>query len=76
VINVALAVFFIVGNLRFLFDLLIIIAAFGVEITVLFLHNRMFGNRLGMSRREMTFLSIFLSSIAVAIAGIFIGMFF
>ena len=73
-INVGLLILFILLPLAVYFNIMIAIAAFMVEIFVLFLHNKSYGNRFEISKREKIFLIIFLCSIVVAIGGVFIGM--
>ena len=72
-INIGLFVLFVAVDMRLIFNTLIAMGAFTAEIGFLFVHNKMYGNRLNMNRRELMFLCIFLSSIAVAVAGVLIG---
>jgi len=73
IINVVMAVFFLVVDLRFIFFLLIGIAVFAVEMCVVFAHNRLYGNRLGMEKPELILLCTFLATVPFAIAAAIIG---
>jgi len=73
VVNVAAAVFFLVVPIKIYWNIIIAIAVFAAEMLLLFLHNRSYGNRLGMDMRERIMLIIFMSSIFVAIGAIPIG---
>jgi len=73
IINVGMVVFFFAVDLRFLFNLLIGMAIFGLELLAVFTHNRMYGNRLGMEKPELILMCIFLASVPLAIAAAVIG---
>jgi len=73
VLNVGLLILFILLPLKIYFNLIIAVAVFAIEIFVLFLHNKTYGNRIEMSPREKIYMIVFLCSIVVAIGGIFIG---
>jgi len=79
VVNIALAVMFFLLplDIRTMYKIgihiVIMMAVFGIEMLVLFLHNRTYGNRIGIESRERLLLVIFLSSIMVAIGGAIIG---
>jgi hypothetical protein len=72
-INAGLVILFMLLNLHFAFNVLIAMVVFCVELILLFLHNRSFGNRIGIAARERVFLAVFLSSVPLAIAGVVIG---
>jgi len=72
-VNIGFAIFFIVVDILFIFNVLIAMAAFGFQLMALFMHNRVYGNRLGMSKSELAFLCAFLSSAAISIACVIIG---
>jgi len=72
-INVGLIVFVFTVNLMIAFNVLIAAAVFGIQMLAIFMHNRIYGNRLGISNNELVLLCMFLSSIAAAIGGVIIG---
>lgn len=73
VLNLVAAVIMIVLHMMFIINIAITLAIFAVEIFLFFLHNKTFGNRLGMSARERAVLAVFMSSIPLVIAGLVIG---
>jgi len=73
-INVGLVFLFIFVDLhQFVFYILAGMAIFGAEMLALYVHNRIYGNRLGMKQTEVTLLICFLCSVPIAIAGMIIG---
>lgn|GEM_PF-1556567 len=75
-VNIAMVAFLIIIDFeRFalLFNTLIALGVLAIEIGILFVHNKIYGNRLGMSSIELVLLSLFLSTIAAVIAGVIIG---
>jgi len=72
IVNVALLVGLVILRLLFVFNVLIGISVFCIELLILFLHNKAYGNRIGISATERILLVIFLSSIPLAIAGMII----
>jgi predicted RNA-binding Zn-ribbon protein involved in translation (DUF1610 family) len=73
VINAILFVVFFIVHIHFAFHLLILLGAFAVEFFLLFLHNRVYGNRLGISDFERILMLVFMSSIPFAIGGAIMG---
>ena len=73
IVNVALFFVFFFTRWALYFYVLMAIGAFAIEIILLFLHNRRYGNRIGMSDRERLLLVIFICTIVVVIGGVFIG---
>lgn len=73
VINLALIVVLFVVKLMLVFNILIGISMFCIELLILFFHNKIYGNRIGINVTERILLTIFLSSIPAAIAGIIIA---
>ena len=72
-LNIGMIVFVFVVGLAFLFNFLIGIAVIGLQLGAIFVHNRIYGNRLGISGIELIFVCVFLSSFVLAIAGVVIG---
>ena len=72
-VNLAFAVAFIFLPLNFIYNFLIAMAVFAVELFLLYLHNRSYGNRIGIGDRERLLLVIFLSSTIITIGGAIIG---
>jgi len=72
-INVAMVLWFIFDSMPLWLHALIAAAVLGVQISFLFLHNRRYGNRVKITDRERLLMTIYMSSIAVAIGGVFIG---
>jgi predicted RNA-binding Zn-ribbon protein involved in translation (DUF1610 family) len=72
-LNVGLLILFILLSWAVYFYLMLAVAVFVVEIFVLFLHNKTYGNRLEISPREKIYMIVFLCSIVLAIGGVFIG---
>jgi hypothetical protein len=73
-VNIGLVFFFIFVDLAFLWNAFIGIFIFCVELFGLYMHNRTYGNRIGISQKELIFLVCFLSSIPITIAGMVIAL--
>ena len=72
-VNIGMIFLFFFLDLHIAINVIIGMAIFCIELFVWYLHNKMYGNRLGISPIEMIFLIIFLSSIPIAIAGLAIS---
>ena len=72
-LNIGMIVLLLMTDFMFIINVLIAFAVFTVEIGALFIHNRIFGNRLGMSENELFFLVMFLASICAGIGGVIIA---
>lgn len=75
VLNLGLVILYLFLNMPIFIFVLITATILAVELFILFLHNRIFGNRMEISDNERLLMVIYMSSIAVAIGGTFIGAF-
>ena len=74
-VNVGMMVWFLFMRFPIWAYPLIAIGVMAVQLFIFFLHNRIFGNRENMSDRERMFMVTYMSSIAIAIGGVFLGIF-
>jgi len=72
-INLGLTVFFILSNFHLVVYTLLALAVLAIEITLLFLHNRIYGNRLEISETERLLMVAFMSTIVIVVGGVFVG---
>ena len=72
-LNLAMVVTFILVSWPLYVYAIIALFVLSVQISLLFLHNRAFGNRLKIADLEHLLMVIYMSSIAVAIGGTFLG---
>jgi len=72
-LNVGSMIVFIFTNMPLWANILIVVGLFAVEFFALFLHNRVYGNRLNISKIEHYFLTVFMASIPIAVGGAVIG---
>lgn len=72
-INIASIFAFVIIDMHFLVAILAVVGLFFVEIGILFLHHRKFGDRFDISPVERLLMVIFMCSIAAAMGGMFIG---
>jgi len=73
VLNIGLIFAFLFVAIPLWGTALIGLAFLGIQIGLLFGHNRMFGNRLTTTSTERLLMVIYMSSMIVAIGGVFIG---
>jgi len=73
VVNFAAVIFFMLSDLHLLWYAMIAFCVLGLEMMLLFLHNRAFGNRIKIGDRERILMIIYMSSIVILIGGVFIG---
>ncbi|MDR0462481.1 MAG: hypothetical protein LBG88_04105 [Christensenellaceae bacterium] len=71
--NAGLVVLFFLVHLHIVFNILIAMAAFSLELFLLYMHNQTYGNRLGIKKYELVFMVAFLSSFCVTVAGMIIA---
>ena len=74
-INIAMMVCFIIFRLPIFVYPLVAVGVLMIELFILFAHNRIFGNRLVTSDTEKVFMLLYMSSIAIVIGGVFLGIF-
>lgn len=74
VVNLILSACFMwVFNLQLVINIFILMFAFLLEIGMLFMHYKVYGNRLGIQKTERILLTIFSSSIIISIGSLVIG---
>lgn len=73
-INLALVIVFFLADIRVLFSGIIALVVLAAQILVLYLHNKVYGNRLEItSETERLLMILYMCSIPVTIAAIFLG---
>ncbi|MCL2755585.1 MAG: hypothetical protein FWE45_00855 [Firmicutes bacterium] len=72
-INIAMVIFFLFSDLQLFIYVLVAAGTLGIEISLLYFHNRKFGNRLTTSDRERLFMVIYMATIVLVIGGVFVG---
>ena len=72
-VNVALAIALVVLGINLLFSAFIGIAVLGLEIFLLFVHNRVYGNRMQITGIERHLMISYMVSIVLVIGGVFLG---
>lgn len=75
IINVALAVLFMVLSLSFYIYIAIALAALCAEMTVLYSHAKKYATRLTIPDGERALMVLFMCSIVVLVGGVFLGTF-
>jgi len=68
-------IFFLFSDLPLFVYALVCLAILVTEMSLLFWHNRIFGNRIKSGDRERIFMMVYMSSIILLIGGVFIGGF-
>jgi len=76
IINVAFVFWFLFTRMPFWAHVLIVFGVLAVQMGILYLHNKTFGNRIKISDRERLFMVIYMSSAVIAIGAVFIGSLF
>ena len=74
-LNFGMMLWFILDNMPLWMHAIIAAGVLGLQICFLFVHNRRFGNRVKISDRERLIMVIYMSSIVIAIGGVFLGTF-
>jgi len=72
-INISMVLLFLFTDWQLFVYVLIAAGLLGLEISLLYLHNRKFGNRLTTSDRERLFMVAYMATIVLSIGGVFIG---
>ncbi|MCL2851316.1 MAG: hypothetical protein FWE01_03055 [Firmicutes bacterium] len=72
-INVGMVAWFIIASLPLWAMALIATASIIGQVGLLYLHNRIFGNRYSMNTTEKLYMVIYLSTIVIATGGVFLG---
>jgi hypothetical protein len=72
-INIATLPIFIIIDIAFYFYLMIGLSLFGVEMALLFLHNRKYGNRIGMEPKERLVMVAFMCSLLIVVLAMVLG---
>ena len=74
-VNVAMVVFAVIISWHIAILVFMVLAIFGAEMLLLYLHYKNYGNRLEISQRERLFMVIFMCSLVLALGGTIIGAF-
>jgi len=74
-VNIGMMISFLFLSLWFVAFILIGMGIMAIQLFIFFLHNRIFGNRTDVSDKERLFMVVYMSSIAIAIGGVFLGIF-
>jgi len=75
VANIAMFFFFLFTDLHVIWYVLFALSLTSIELFILRIHNRAFGNRLEISSAERGFMAAFMSTIVLVIGGVFLGIF-
>jgi len=74
-VNIGMMIWFLFARLPIAAYPLIVMGLLAVELGLFFMHSRIFGNREKISDNERLLMVIYMSSIAIAIGGVFLGIF-
>ena len=75
VINLALCMLFLLINIDFILSAIIAIAILFVQVTLIYLHGRKYGDRVEISETERFFVVAFMCSLVIVVGGMFLGAF-
>ena len=75
IINVFLLFFLMIMDLGFFANIAIVVSILFVEVAMIYIHGKKFGDRVQMDSIERLLLVIFMSSLVIAVGGAFIGTF-
>lgn len=75
-INFSLLFVLLFTAMAFWANVLIVFGVLCLQISIMFLHNKIFGTRVKISQRERVFLTVYMSSLVVAIGAAFLGSLF
>lgn len=76
IINTGIVFLFLFLRMPIWAHVFIVFGILAVQMSLLFLHNRTFGNRLKISDRERLFMVLYMSSVVIAVGAVVIGWVF